>query len=151
MWYIAYSYNDILNATTFSIAVLICCARNSDLRIVSRCVCPGFNVTYECTTVGLGSTVWTLGSASECNVILRHTQFALETAVDTCMDGAVIGTGLRPEDNCYTSTLDVLVSSNLDGRVVQCEHDDGSSTTVIGTVILRLTTGMGMWWVTMKS
>ena len=131
--------------------MLICYARNNELRTVSRCVCPGFNVTYECTTVGTGSTVWILGSESECDIILFHTDFASGTAFDTCLDGAVVGRGLGLEDDSYTSVLNVLVTSNLDGKIIQCEYDDGRRTTVVNTTILRLTTGMGMWWAVMSN
>ena len=45
----------------------------------SRCICPGDTLTYECTVVGLGVTVWT-GSAFSCpssnnEIALLHSRF----------------------------------------------------------------------------
>ena len=107
--------------------------------MVSDCVCSGYNVTYECTTIGPGSTVWVLGNSSECEILLRHSQFASHTAVGQCMSGAVVGRGLQAAGSIYISQFSVLVGTHLDGRTVQCKYDDGASQTVIGTNTLTLT------------
>ena len=116
-----------------------CHARNAGLAVVSDCTCSGFNVTYECTTIGPGSTFWVLGSSAECGINLRHSLFMSQTAVGRCMNGAVEGRGLQVEGDAYVSQLNVPVRTNLNGTIVQCEHDDGGSLTVIGTSTLTLT------------
>ena len=119
--------------------MLKCHARNAGLVAVSDCACSGFNVTYECTTIGLGSTVWVLGSSVQCVINLRHSLFVSQTAVGRCMNGAVEGRGLQVEGNTYVSQLNVPVRTNLNGTIVRCEYDDGESLTVIGTSTLTLT------------
>ena len=47
---------------------------------VSGCACPGDTLTYECTVVGAGSTIWT-GSAFNCSnsnymILLLHNRFS---------------------------------------------------------------------------
>ena len=116
-----------------------CLARNAGLLVVSECVCSGFNVTYECTTIGPGSTVWVLGDSQECEILLRHSQFASQTAVGRCMNGAVVGRGLQVDGNVFISRLSVLASTYLNGRIITCEYNDGASQRVIGNSTLTLT------------
>ena len=138
---LAYCYSKLHNKYNHlhSTAVFKCHARNAGLVVVSDCTCSSFNVIYECTTIGPGSTLWVLGSSAECGINLRHSLFMSQTAVGRCMNGAVEGRGLQVEGDAYVSQLNVPVRTNLNGTIVQCEHDDGGSLTVIGTSTLTLT------------
>lgn len=111
----------------------------------SGCICPGYIVTLECTISGGfgGSTVWQ-GSAFDCprcEILLRHSQFELGTAVGECNDGAITGYGRQTVDNhSYTSQLNVTFTRSLNGKTVECVYDNGT-TNVIGRSSIDMTTG----------
>lgn len=113
------------------------------LRLVEDCVCSGYNVTYECTTKGPGSTIFIVGNAQECEINLRHSQFASETAIGRCMDGVINARGVRIDGNLFTSQLVVFVKSNLLGKVVHCEHFNGTLQTRFGSLVLNLMSNSG--------
>ena len=71
-------------------------------------------------------------------ISLQHNRF-LE-AIGSCNDGAIVGRGVAMDSNCFTSRLNLTLSSALVGRSVSCSTDDGSRQTVIGTVVLTLNT-----------
>ena len=93
--------------------------------------------------MGGGSTIYILGSAQECEINLRHTQFASNSAVGRCMNGAVIGRGTEIDGNLYTSQLNISVTSSVIGKPIHCDHYDGISQTNVGTTSLTLTTNIG--------
>ena len=93
--------------------------------------------------MGPGSTVWVLDNTQECEIQLRHSRFASETVVGLCMNGAVEGRSIKTEANFYTSQLNVLVSATVNGKVIRCEYDDGTSPTIIGTSTLTLSAQHG--------
>ena len=71
--------------------------------------------------------------------MLRHTQFASGGAVGTCNNGAINARSVSVENtNCFTSQLNVTLSPSLNGRTVECAHDDTSTTTVIGTTTVTV-------------
>ena len=111
----------------------------------SECTCPGQQLSYECTTVGPVATVW-LGSAFQCennNILLRHSQFtSLQGVSGTCNNGAIAGHSRRVEENCFTSQLNITVSSNMNGQTVQCAHNDGQTLSIIGTNEIAITTSI---------
>ena len=77
-----------------------------------------------------------------CEITLLHAQFESSTGI--CNNGAVIGLGVREENNCYTSQLTIQVTPDLDGRTVDCSVDygpQGGGVTVINTTTLLLSTG----------
>ena len=116
------------------------------LMLTNDCPCPGNNLTYECTTVGEGSTVWQ-GGIFDCpdrsnEITLRHINFA-STVTGECNAGAVVGESLRAVDNCYTSQLSILYTEEYVGKTVACAYDNGITTTVVGTSpITHNTTGI---------
>ena len=127
------------------------CARN-ELIVTADCVCPGRNFTYECSVVGALFTVWrgTVISAG-CEVTLFHSEFDDPGAARAvCNSGAVVGYNIGVENNCYTSNLDVLVSSGLNGRTVECIMDDGVTNTLIDTATLSITTSKTVIYNTME-
>ena len=75
-----------------------------------------------------------------CEVALLHNQF--DTDFGTCNNGAVVGRGVRNENNCYTSQLTVLVTPDLNGRTIECHNDNGIQETPVNSTTLLLTTGL---------
>ena len=106
---------------------------------MSECACLGETKSYQCTTQGATSTVWG-GSAFNCisgSILLRHSQYP-DDASGVCNDGEITGRSLRVDDDCYTSQLDVTVTSSLNGQSVQCASNDGQ---IIGTNNITITSG----------
>ena len=103
-------------------------ASNEFLPPVSECTCPGDVLTYTCTVVGGGATLWS-GTAFSCSntrneILLRHSRFSVEGgAFGDCTNGDLVGRSLSVQDNCYTSQLNVTVSLGLNGRTVECTND----------------------------
>ena len=108
----------------------------------SDCICPGQNVTYECTVVGGLFTIWS-GSVIEtgCQIVLPHSNPGTYNTL--CNNRAVVSRGVEVNNNCFTSQLTVLLTLDLYQRTVQCIVDDGLSLVVIGTVqLLTMITGI---------
>ena len=79
--------------------------------------------------------------SGSCEVVLFHSMFGVPGAArGVCNNGAVVGYNIGAENNCYTSNLDVLVSSELNGRTVECIIDDVTTSRVIDTSTLFITT-----------
>lgn len=111
----------------------------------SQCACLGRVLTYTCTAVGGGSTLWT-GTAFDCtnNLInLRHSLFnsSDRTATGDCNNGAIVGQSVRAMDNCYTSELSVRISADLDNKTIRCDHRPGTETNTIGQSTLTVISG----------
>ena len=108
---------------------------------INGCSCPGYTLTFECTVVGRGATVWR-GSAFDCvytsnTILLFHSRFATPIGtISTCNNGAIVGRSLRVENNSYTSQLNVTVSRDLIGKSVTCVHDNGTYVYAIGSSII---------------
>ena len=119
-------------------------ALKSELIITSNCICPGFDLTYECTVKGTDNefTVWR-GSALDCisnDITLWHRQFVSEGARGECNEGSITGNSLRVEGSFYVSKLRVKVSPEVIGESIECLHD-GMNTTTIGYSLISATTG----------
>ena len=93
--------------------------------------------------MGPGSTVWVLDNTQECEIQLRHPRFASGTVVGSCMNGAVEGRSIKTENDFYVSQLSILASTNVNGKTIRCDYDDGASPTVIGTSVLTLSSQQG--------
>ena len=113
----------------------------NNLVLLDDCICPDHNITFECTTVGGGITVWQ-GSAFNCpqssdEISLRHAQFL--GSVGVCNDGAICAHAVSiPAPDCFISNLTVYITPALEGRTVRCEHDDGIRVTLVRSVILNI-------------
>jgi hypothetical protein len=99
---------------------------------------------FECTVSNGsgGTTVWQ-GSAFDCarnEILLRHSQFESQMASGECNNGAITGRGIRNLDDAFTSQLNVSVTTNLQGKTVECIYDNGTTTT-IGSSSIIITTG----------
>ena len=112
---------------------------------MTSCVCPGHQLTYECTIVGpaIQYTVWK-GSALDCNteVSLHHGQF-IESgyASATCNGGEAFAHIVNITDSCYTSQLIVNTSLSLNSKSIECAFDNGAIEETIESMIIRITTG----------
>lgn len=84
--------------------------------------CSGRTLTFRCTVVGSGTTLWRVnGSSNLCS--LAH----LSTSPDTCGPSGRIdtftatpGSGFGTSGPSYSSTLSGTASSALDGTLVEC-------------------------------
>lgn len=119
-------------------------AKGNTFQMLDGCICPGHNVTFECTTVGGGITVWE-GTAFDCplssnEIQLRHTQFI--DSIRICNNGDISGhaVAILPPD-CFLSRLIVHITMELNGRTVICRHDDGVAVHTVNTSVLTITRG----------
>ena len=119
-------------------------AIRADFALLSDCICPGHVVTYECTAVGGGTTVWQ-GSAFSCRsraISLRHSQFNGSGAiVGVCNDGAIMAREIMSINSSFTSQLKVTISESVIGENIECVHDNVGTITVIGTDTVTINTG----------
>ena len=111
----------------------------------SECACIGRTLTYTCTTVGRGSTLWT-GSAFDCTnnwINLRHSLFndSNRGATGDCNNGAIVGQSIGVTDNCYTSQLLVRIIADLNNKTIRCDHRPGTEINTIDQSILTVITG----------
>ncbi len=119
---------------------------------ISGCVCAGHNVTFICSIVGGGSTIWN-GTAFSCSssnsvsnnqIFLRHSAFDSEMPTSgMCNEGAIFGEAVDVEVTRYTSRLNVRVDSDIVGKNVSCIYDDTTRgmEILIGTTAIELTSG----------
>lgn len=113
----------------------------------SRCACVGDILTYKCTAIGGGATLWG-GTTFNCptlrnEILLRHSQFSSpEGTTGECNNGAIIGKSTGVENNCYTSQLNVTVSGSLNNKTVTCVHNsDTGQLNTIGEGLITLAPG----------
>ena len=104
------------------------------------CACPGDMLTFTCTIVGGGATVWS-GTALECalrDIVLRHDIFK-QGIVSYC-DGAIVIESVGIEGNCYISLLNITASAQFDNKSTECLVND-AGTSSIGDSIITLVPG----------
>ena len=61
----------------------------------------------------------------------------------SCNNGAIFGRLARVENGSYTSQLTVSVSSGMIGSNISCFHEIEANTTLIDTLLMTTTKGMG--------
>ena len=114
------------------------------------CLCSGDVLTYECTVIGEGDagvTIWK-GSAfdnhcegSKMELQLLHSRYnATSGEVKFCEDRILEARSVKVENNSYTSQLNVTLTSNITGKIIECAYDNGHNTTLIGS--LEITAGI---------
>ena len=111
----------------------------------AQCACVGMALTYTCTAVGRGSTLWT-GTAYDCSnnwINLCHSLFndSNRGATGDCSGGALVGQSIGVTDNCYTSQLHVRVAADMDNETINCDHRPGTEINTIGESTLTVMTG----------
>ena len=134
------------------------CAVSSEpsnhLSLISRCVCLGYNVTYNCTVFGGGNTIWN-GTAFNCpsnsdsnnnQILLRHSGFGAQgSSRGICNGGAIVGVGISAIDNVFNSQLNVMVSPDVVGKNVACYHENGTSENLVGNVSISVNIGSKLY------
>ena len=114
----------------------------SELTILTSCSCPGHQLIFECTAFGSGATVWRGTALDQCpggQVFMRHSEFQ-SGRTWTC-NGQIVGRTVGISNQVYTSQLAVTVSNGLNGRGIQCSHDNGTVPFIIGVSTIQITTG----------
>lgn len=111
------------------------------------CACSSERLTFNCTTVGLGSTVWRV-AAFDCTqneIILRHSEFdQVGGTTGECNGGAISGISIGVEGNCYSSQLDLSVTPELHNKSVTCLLMSSGVTTPVGSVSIIVASGKSM-------
>jgi hypothetical protein len=110
----------------------------------AECACPGEVLSYTCTAVGPGSTVYT-GSVFNCpssqdRIVFRHSEFQ-PGSVKRCTDGHIAGQPLVASNDTFTSQLNVSVDAELNNGVVEC----GTLLTNIGTSAINVVSGKNVY------
>ena len=78
------------------------------------------------------ATVWR-GTAFQCSdaanqIFLSHFNFASTTG--ECNSGEIVAYGVHAANGCYTSRINITMSHDVEGKVIQCALDDGTSPTL---------------------
>lgn len=122
-------------------------AVEANLVQISDCVCPGYEVIYECTVnATIGEQIVWGGTAVNCSESSGHITLIQPVNKDKeriCNNGSVVARIVNKNNGYYTSQLRVMVSPNLIGQTVQCNHNrhTTSDVTVIGTKIILYRSG----------
>ena len=100
-------------------------------------------MTFECSQREAGATIYHGGSfdceSSNNEIALLHSRFYDDSGTSgACNNGDIVGQSLRVEDNCYTSQLNVTISSNMIGKTVECSHDNGTTTESVGSYLVSI-------------
>lgn len=107
------------------------------------CACLGDSLTYRCTTVGTGSTIWrgTVFQCTERSITLRHSQYSVPGGVSRECNSNITARSIGVTNNCYTSQLNVIVSRDLANRSVTCAYDFGTGFETIAISTLKVVEG----------
>ena len=116
----------------------------NDAAFTRGCVCPGDTLTYNCTTMGLGFTVWS-GTAFDCYEITLRNQWFMHEIGDSCNNGNIVARSLSVEGNNYTSQLNVTVTPDTAGKTIVCYSDNGQVDTLISSFVIP-TTGLSCFY-----
>ena len=106
------------------------------------CECVNAELTFNCTIVGSGATVWR-GSLLNCpqeanEITLRHNNFLGPPR----MCGGIVVSALMVENNSYTSQLTVTTQAESNSKRVSCSHIISSGVPdVIGSTQLIVISG----------
>lgn len=107
-----------------------------------RCICPGDRLTFTCTVVGDGSTIWR-GTSFQCDrqqIALRHSLFTSGGATGDCNDG-ILAQSLTSVDGCFTSQLNITITSDLNNKTVECAYFNTSEIIPINHYVITLMRG----------
>ena len=102
------------------------------------CSCVSDTLTIECTVMsGLG-TIWR-GSALNCTSSNNEINFLESNIIgdhdQTCNNGMIIGRVIKHEGTNYTSQLNVTLTSDLIGQIIECASDNGSQIAIFNTTL----------------
>ena len=129
---VTYSFNCVLSIVIDSRTE----EKIMEVSMNNDCICFGDTMTYECTVVGNngGITVW-MGDFFRCpngkrEIGLLHSDFTVQGgglySTPICNNGNVVGRIVRAENGCYTSQLNVTLTSDIIGQSIECAYDNGT-------------------------
>jgi hypothetical protein len=102
------------------------------------CTCIGDILTFECTVMNGLLTIWR-GSAFNCASSGNEISLLNSSVGDvTCNNEMITGRVIKHERNNYTSQLNIILSSDLIGKIIECVSDNGSHTTAISNTTLDI-------------
>ena len=98
---------------------------------ISKCVCPGDHLTFECSVQGGVATVWEGSAFADCGVDasssfirLRHSGFSmLEPARGECNNGLIVARSVGVLNDTFSSQLDVNVTADMNNKTIECALD----------------------------
>ena len=143
MYYNIYTHADHNNSYNYAALAL------GQLVVLSDCVCPGHELRLQCTVVGPAFTLWK-GSAFSCSsdeIRLRHSQFESGSPSGGCNNGRIVARGINKTSGnggdkfISQLTIQLGVNDSLDGRTVECAHDNLTQRITINTYTIHYTRG----------
>ena len=99
------------------------------MSLVSSCVCPGYEATFECSISHGVATTWQGTALEKCeggNIILRHSQSG-QTQNETCGTiGEVIVASISNNNDSiiHVSQLTINISQELYNKTIDCADDN---------------------------
>ena len=120
-----------------------------DAAFASGCACPGDILTYECTIMGYGSTIWNR-RAFDCplinnEIILFHSRFSSSEIHGSCNNGTTVARSFSIEGNNSTSQLNVTVIPDIAGKMITCLHDNYYNESIQFSIVIP-TIGLSLCW-----
>ena len=116
------------------------------------CVCPGDQLTYECSSFGGVATVWHGSAFSNCSgqdnneIILRHSRFNVlgttssATAALDCNGQSLVARSIGVINDTFTSQLTVNATIDTSNKTIQCDREDANGTKIlVGTMSIQFT------------
>ena len=134
----------MLSSIFYHCQIFVVFALNSGIFLRNDCLCPGYNLTFECTVIGGigGSTAWKgevfRNSCMAPRLFLRHREFVSGASV-VCNNGNIVLRSLQVDiensSYCYTSQLNITYSRSLVGSTVAivCAYDNGTQDIPVGS------------------
>lgn len=110
----------------------------SQLVPLDVCTCPGHTVSFQCTIIGNGNTVF---NVTGCHPLtLLHTGFNSGSSRRQCKDGAVKAYGVHANHNnmTFVSRINVTLSNDYDDLTIECYHEERGRLHLIGTYNLSI-------------
>ena len=129
------------------------CSVHGQLVQTSRekiCTCPGDQLILKCTVTSgkAGTTIFRkIPSFTDCSVtdtteqeiVLLHSKFNDNIAAITCNNNSIVGRSLKIENGSrYASQLQVTISSELVGGIIECLHDNGIAISLVGNITINV-------------
>ena len=113
---------------------------------MSGCTCVDHPLTFRCTAVGPGATIWR-GSALNCpsslnEIQLYHSRFASGRAVGYCNDRNIVAYAVGTTEGRFHSNLKIVnLTHEMNGTTIKCIYDDGANIYPSNSTIISITTG----------
>ena len=96
----------------------------SQLIALNQCTCPGHVVSFQCTTVGNGNTVYNVTGCPN-QLILLSTGFNDGTARRQCLNGAIRAYGVHADlsNMTFVSQLNITPSQYYEDVTIECYRE----------------------------